>query len=272
MKKGREMKKLSQLISAALLSGIILLTASCGSDDDSSSNKADEWVSYSGNTDAAIIDANNAELLTVGANSTLEDAFSQQSNILSLMGELSNIDANTVKKCNEGTYSMVQEGASSANITFTDYCIILGTDEVIFNGVTNFSNSNNTQIVKMRNFSVTINGDIINLDATFTISNSAITLDFMGLDGLVYRIENLIVQNTQNGSISVSGRFYHPDHGYVDIYTSSPLVTSDCDGIPRPTQGGIVVQGANDDEASVEYQSCTDYMVCFNNFCNTLKW
>ena len=60
----------------------------------------------------------------------------------------------------------------------------------------------------------------------------------------VYWVQNYTIELTEETGyvdIDVSGRFYHPDHGYITITTSPPLRIND--GDEYPFQGVIVVEG-----------------------------
>jgi len=75
--------------------------------------------------------------------------------------------------------------------------------------------------------------------------------------------------------MTISGKFYHPDYGYVTVTTPMALVYSNCSGNYLPTGGSLQVTGANGVTATFTPQDCSTYQVCINNgtqTCQTFNW
>jgi hypothetical protein len=86
--------------------------------------------------------------------------------------------------------------------------------------------------------------------------------DFFGNDGFVYRMTDLYrTSQGVNTGIEVSGRAYHPDHGYV-VFETDPGVGIDlqCTNT-QPSSGVVTFSGKDNSQGSVEFISCTQYVV-----------
>lgn len=259
---------LGLLISLAMISG-------CGGGSDGGGGGT-QWVTYTGSTSMATIDETNASVLTLGTYSNLNQMRNNQENLDDLMRVLTSLAYGNYTECG-GTYSEQPESDNSGTIIFSNFCIMTGIDEIVLDGAVYFSDDGQKRVVKMSNFSLKVNGVAYTVSATFKMEGNSVSMDFVGVDGKTYRIENLVVQNSSQvpgGVDIISGRFYHPDHGYVDIHSDSPVVSDTCDNMLRPTQGKVIANGANGTDASVTYQGCAEYTVCTSQdtMCNTYQW
>lgn len=102
---------------------------------------------------------------------------------------------------------------------------------------------------------MTFDGSIAN-----NITGLTVTSNFQA-NGLTYKIENLAI-DTSGGILNISGRFYHPTHGYVDVTTTRDFILFDtnpdkyCDGeLQLEGNGGVVDFTASPD--------CSQYSVTF---------
>jgi len=268
------MKKLLNSIHILGLLTVIAMVSGCGGDSDSDGGT--QWVTYTGSTSMATIDETNASVLTLGTYSNLDEMRNSQENLSDLMRVLDSLVADNYTECG-GSYSERPESNNSVTVVFSDYCIMTGGDEIVLDGSLNVSYEVQRTVLKMSNFSLSVNGVAYTVSTTFVMEGNSVSIDFIGIDGKTYRIENLVVQNSSQvpgGVDIVSGRFYHPDHGYVDIRSDSPIVSETCDNMLRPTQGKVIVDGANGTDASVTYLVCAEYTVCTNQdtMCNTYQW
>jgi hypothetical protein len=269
---------MNQLLKLGLFWGLFFvmgLMTGCSSDSGDDSGGT-QWVTYTGSTSQATIDDSNAQALSMAPYSNLEKARANNDGIEVLQGMLPGLLAGTYDECG-GSYSQQFESASSGTIIFNDYCVMTGVDQVTLNGSVYASQSGQAQTMKMSNLSVNVNGTEYIVSGTFVREGTSFTMDFVGVDGKTYRIEDLVVQEstTVAGGVNIiSGRFYHPDHGYVDMHSSSPIVSETCGDVLRPTSGKVIVEGANGTDGSVEYLGCAEYMVCTNqdSTCETLPW
>jgi hypothetical protein len=133
------------------------------------------------------------------------------------------------------------------------------------------------------NFSVSIThpegsySDTFNMSVTCTASNEEATdlsceyySDYRGYDERTYRVTEVSVSGNGASGYQVSVRVYDPEHGYVTVTTDVP-VTFDCtDG--HPSAGRIRIEAANGVTATVEFISCTQYVVTFEGVADTYTW
>ncbi len=96
-----------------------------------------------------------------------------------------------------------------------------------------------------------------------TISNNiaglTVTTNFQS-NGLTYKIENLVIN--ASSVLNISGRFFHPAHGYVDVITTSNFTKVGVN--PDKYCGGALrLTGSNGDVIDFTADnSCTTYTVC----------
>ena len=169
----------------------------------------------------------------------------------------------------------------NASYTYDNFCVDFSGFEVVQHGRVNVRGSFSSDPLILNSISISIeymkmtvsNGTetyseefsgsmTMTFDETTNnnLTNFTISTNFQA-NGLTYKIENLIVDNSA-GTFSVSGRFYHPLHGYVDITTSDPFnlvsVNPDkyCSGSLQLTGAG----GTIDFTANVD---CSSYDICY---------
>jgi hypothetical protein len=149
-----------------------------------------------------------------------------------------------------------QSGAFDGNLTFNDFCendyILDGpvTISGIFNPDTEefavvsltFTNLSGSGAGE----SVTLNGDF-DLDLSnlplMTISTSMVIRD--NILGKTFKLENWVIEITEGEGITdvdITGRYFDPDHGYVDITTQESLRFNDDDF--WPSDGILIAEGA----------------------------
>ena len=86
----------------------------------------------------------------------------------------------------------------------------------------------------------------------FSGSTATVTENFSIQDGSgeVYKVANLVIVMTNTLSEvqeTLNGRFYHPDHGYVDVVTTATFVIPI--GSAYPTSGSLTINGAGNTKA-----------------------
>lgn len=94
--------------------------------------------------------------------------------------------------------------------------------------------------------------------------------DFTGFDGRVYRIKNVTITGNDTSGYTISATVYHPDYGYVTVTTTTPI-TFQCSG-GYPDSGTMVLTGAGGDTATVDFISCSQYVVTYNLASTTYDW
>ena len=145
-------------------------------------------------------------------------------------------------------------GDFNGSFNFNDYC----EDGDTINGSVSFSGQVDTTTDELLIFtfsfnslsftsgsdSFTLNG---NIAWDVTVSPITITMTMLLRDNSankVYWVQSYTIELTEETGyvdIDVSGRFYHPDYGYVTISTPTPLRIND--GDDYPFQGILVVEG-----------------------------
>ena len=112
----------------------------------------------------------------------------------------------------------------------------------------------------------TINMTLSCIDLTNTCT---VSTDIKGYDGRVYRIENLTTTGTDYSGYTINGRVYDPDHGYIDITTTSSIYFS----CPTDRPGSGQIQFTDDTSTvTVTYNSCTSYTVDLDGVPTNYTW
>jgi hypothetical protein len=201
-----------------------------------------------------------------------------------------------------GTVTMsgtVDEVTGSFDITakFSSYCSNEDglTGSVTANGTIKMVGSiqsNSVQVnVTLSNFEFTQSGTGVSATASGTMSMSinstsaTITMSMVMKDETLdktYKVENLVISmsnmTSSSATFSMSGRFYDPDYGYVDIETEVAFQV-DVNG-NVPTSGSIVITGKSNTKARFIALNSTQYQVTadtdgdgnFNDHDSTLTW
>ena len=93
-----------------------------------------------------------------------------------------------------------------------------------------------------------------------------LTAIYRSPDGKVYQVLDYQVTAVQaTHALTISGRFYHPDYGWVEVTTApGGLISSDCQGTYLPSSGWIRVTGANGTYGEMVPVDCTSYQVCYD--------
>jgi hypothetical protein len=149
-------------------------------------------------------------------------------------------------------------GSFSGSFIFSDY----GCDGTTISGRASFSGiiDVNTLDFIEADFSfynlsggeLTLDGD---LSIDYTVTPHVITFNAYGQDpnsGKVFWISNYSItidDDMVSMEIVMSGRFFHPDHGYVTLSTVDPFVSND--GDEWPNDGTLVVIGANNSKVKL---------------------
>ncbi|MCU7936223.1 MAG: hypothetical protein KZQ99_15335 [Candidatus Thiodiazotropha sp. (ex Dulcina madagascariensis)] len=133
------------------------------------------------------------------------------------------------------------------------------------------------------NFTVSVSGpevsytETINLSMTCTSTSAGASglrcdyyADYSGYDNRTYRVTEVSVSGGASSGFNVSARVYDPNYGYTTISTVVP-VTFNCAG-GRPGAGRIAFEAAGGASGSIEFISCSQYVVTFNGVSNTYGW
>jgi hypothetical protein len=287
----------------------ILLLQGCGggggSDDDGSNSSG--GITYTGSTAQATIDASNAKELATGAASGSQQAATSDAltgaamrpqatpgsmlaelapRIAQWIGQLSSSNAARTADisdeiCDAGGQAVTQSNdADTGGIVFFTNCAISYVDDytLVINGTLTVSTNTSTDTMSM-----VFNVSVAHFDVTqavsmtlacYNISSDSVscflTADFEGIDGKVYRIQDLMASGDLFFGFYVSMTLYHPDHGWIDMNTTQAL-TSDCDEAV-PGSGMLTLSGASDTSATVSFDSCSSYTVTVDGVGTTYDW
>lgn len=174
---------------------------------------------------------------------------------------------------NCGGTSSVTSNNTTYTITYNSYCTSIGGTSITMSGsisatvTLDASNNLSAMQVTFNRFKmvfVDINavshtnefsGSIsVTLTSSGDLDNMTISMNFIE-GGKVYRMENM-QYSASGSSVSISGKIYHPDHGYITFVTNSPFQMVDdqlCGGV-------LTATGANGSNFTVTVASdCSTY-------------
>ncbi len=147
-------------------------------------------------------------------------------------------------------------GTVSGTLAETNYCsygttgngtiTVTGTFDPISGNITKLTISTSSFSVKSGSDSFTMSGT---MTASFSGSTGTIVMNFLVQDNAtlkVFKIENFNISAIYGVSfidISMSGRFFDPDYGYVDI--STPTAFTIANNATWPSAGVMILTGQN---------------------------
>jgi hypothetical protein len=148
----------------------------------------------------------------------------------------------------------------NGTMTFTNLCVQEGSSQITINGSVTFSETASEISIQYSNFSISDGTSTMTVNMTTTCSTTwtscSMSADFTGDDAKTYRIDNLNVSGSGTGPYTISARFYHPDHGYVDM-SGTGIYYNCADG--SPSAGTITLTGSGGSSASITIDSCSAY-------------
>jgi hypothetical protein len=135
-----------------------------------------------------------------------------------------------------------------------------------------FTNLAVTDLVS--NLSQTLHGSFaMSMNTVTGESSFTMTVNLQDTDGLVYRAENYTVTFDSLGRVTgISGRLYHPEHGYVDIATTTPLsygLFCNVGGVDVPDTGVVTLSGDGSATMDANTGNCATYLVSWTNGTST---
>jgi hypothetical protein len=125
----------------------------------------------------------------------------------------------------------------SLTMTFTALTVASGSDSFTADGTINFNAGANPTTVTM----------------TMEMKDNTTNEVFLAQDFILS-----ITQNITHIELTMSGRFYHPDHGYVDVSTPTPFRINS--GDEWPSSGVLMVTGENG-SAKLTVLSTTSFQI-----------
>ncbi|MEE4606354.1 MAG: hypothetical protein V2J65_34100 [Desulfobacteraceae bacterium] len=182
-----------------------------------------------------------------------------------------------------------QSGDFTGSLRFDDYC----EDGTTLNGRTNFSGQINVNTLEFEYFTLSFDSIIgtsgsesVTMDGVIDFSTSGAsivaTMNMLVRDDnvhLVFRMQDYQMTLTDYWDyieIDISGRFYHPDYGYVDLETTTPFEVYFVDDYP--TSGVLEVTGEGStgvrltaiDETTCQVDADTDGDGNYDNYTSGL--
>ena len=164
-------------------------------------------------------------------------------------------------------------------ITFTNCGIDDGNGGVlVFNGTVDYTVNTGADTLSMVfHMTVSYAGETQSINmtlacASFTSSPvCTVSSDFIGLDDRVYRVTDISVSGTAASGYYVDATVYDPDHGYVSITTTGPIVF-DCPTTGAPSTGTVVISGASGSSATLSFDSCSSFTVTISGNSVPFTW
>ena len=172
---------------------------------------------------------------------------------------------------------------ATGTITFNGYCTpVPGYGNMIMNGSVTYSYNDPYVSLTYSNFTVSFGGETqtINMSMTVNINTGEITYNssFVSSSGVTLSYTNFeFTGNAQTGVTVTSGQVTYSGIGYFNVYTESPVVLSGCSN-GRPMSGIIVAEGSNSTMASITFDGCDSYTLCYDLndgaglICDTGMW
>ena len=189
--------------------------------------------------------------LQVAFSNSLSDVIIESQDIQVLPTALAVTESNTIEGDCGGTaaYNVTYDensGVFSGNFMYTSFC----SGSINLSGSATFSGVMDSSDGGFDHFSFLFSNLTITSDGQSNTVNGTLECDFQGSDviittnmfvsqspsGLVCWLNNYTVQIYDN-QMEISGRYYNPIHGYVDIITTSPLIIPEAGQFPS---AGIV--------------------------------
>lgn len=172
------------------------------------------------------------------------------------------------------------------SLTFSGFCIPSADGrEILLSGSVGFtiagtSSSDFRFAISTTRLGITLGGNeyVYALDYSCQITGGTagqvrLNATYLAPDGKTYKIENYLITVDATGhTISISGRLYHPDYGYVEVTTPEPIVYADCGGVYRPFSGRLRVTGAGGHYGEFIGGGCTSYTISLDGVLEVRTW
>jgi len=288
---------MKKLLTVFALSSMVVACGGTSSGDDvrDGSNGGSAGSTYSGNTSAAEISADNkralAESATYGAmqaksgsqvpnlGGASAQSATQYSNELVLRTEQSTREASSTDNpyasfCTAGGSASYSGDSNGGTLVFSNCNLGHG---VVVNGKTIIShNSDGSQYsFKYENYTVSVDGYTTTLNMTMSCTtdssgfpNCNTISDFKAANGQSYRVENASVSGNSSSGYNISATVYDSTYGSVSV-TSTNLVLDCSNGLPS---SGSITYTSGSELATVTFNSCSEYTVTLDGTADTYNW
>ena len=268
---------------------LLFVLISCGGGSGGGSNEVN-LLPYSGLTTPAVLDPANVVKMTEMATYGISDFSGYTPDItggaLALKVALKSVSKalryadswNEIGNCggrmNISLTGNEKTGAFSATIVALDYCEDGETMDGDMNISGQFADDMSLSSMTINFALVTITNTEDNVTISGTISESftgMTTRTNLSLNmrenqsAKVYRFANYVILSSSDGQVlteNVTGRFYHPDYGYVDVASTTPFSFVSNDNLPY--SGQAVCTGATGKQSRVTALSNAAYVITGN--------
>ena len=249
--------------------------------------------SSNANPFGAVIDSNTTQsaqhtaMLNILVEQIKNDILNQQQNSDNSLVSAASLSTPGTCPKNPGSTTITDNSTStnlSGSFTYDNYCVgdIAFGNEIVLHGRINYSGSLflsgndpifqsmtiSIEYLKMtvrtstETFSEEFSGSMtLTFDGTISngITGLTVTTNFQA-NSLTYKIENLVI-DTSSG-LNISGRFYHPTHGYVDVTTTTNFNLVFGSNPEKYCGGSLQLTGSGGVIGFTADNSCTTYTVC----------
>jgi len=154
------------------------------------------------------------------------------------------------------------QSSVDVEISFSAYC----DDSLTINGSLSLSGTLDPFVLSatFTRFSMSNGEETFAFTGSFSFENfTSFTMSMVIQTGdATYKIEDLSISSSSGSGytdISLSGRFYHPDYGYIDISTVTPLRYDD--GDQYPSSGLLHISGTAGSMANITPLDNTRYTI-----------
>ena len=269
------------LIAVYLCAGLL---SACGGGGDGGGNTIaanDGSAQYTGNRNAASINSGNAATLATKALDGSDDAESGASTATrtAARGTGAFAIARTAilkqMRNNAAREVIIDEGGCGGSVTenvegsdrsfygsavFNNYCEGVPGQTVTISGTIQFSGTAD-EFGDLLTFSLSfVNFTVVEEPAETTVMSGTVAFTMNGPEedmtisaavtdssGATYWLVNYRIDDNGSGGVSISGQFYHPDHGHVTVTTITPFTGSG----EWPSSGVLVISGAGGSKAQL---------------------
>jgi len=142
---------------------------------------------------------------------------------------------------------------------FNRLCVDDGVTVMEMNGSLRFVMTETSVSITFTNFSVSADGVQETFSGVFscdgTMSNCALSTDYVGSDGNVYRLADVDISGDSQIGYSVGAAFYHHELGSVTIATVTPVAYGGC-GV-YPSGGTITVSSTDGSSITITFSGCS---------------
>ncbi|MEW8507569.1 MAG: hypothetical protein AB2598_12780 [Candidatus Thiodiazotropha sp.] len=297
----------SLLIRLLSLSLSLSLLQGCGGGGGSDGSTSSGGTSYTGSTSEANIDSTNAKDIATGAASGSQQAVVSDSlsgvamraqvNPAAKLAEVAPRIAQWINRqrtplaaktvdvsgdiCDAGGRAVANtnDAETEGTINFTDCAMSdMRGGTLVLDGIVEFTVNVGADTLSMV-FHVTVSyiGETETIDLALdcsSISTAAVscsmTSDFAGIDGRVYRIDDISVSGNEVSGFYINMTLYDPDHGWVVVTTGQPLTYGCANEVPG--SGMLTLNGGNGSFATASFDSCSSFTITLDGVGATYNW